>query len=120
MDDSARIRSRAGDVDLRLLYEELPPFLVAGNRFGSYGFGAGLTGLLLAIAPFGHTVAWVLTPVAIVLGLIGLERYAAGNATNRDASFVAIGTGFVGLVVLLCRLAATFTLPPEAYVYYGP
>ena len=120
MDDSARIRSRAGDVDLRLLYDELPPFLVAGNRFGSYGFGAGLTGLLLAIAPFGHTVAWVLTPVAIVLGLIGLARYAAGNATNRDASFVAIGTGCVGLVVLLGRLAAAFTLPPEAYLYYGP
>ena len=41
---------------------ELPPYLVAGNRFGSYGFGAGLSGLLLAIAPVGHTVAWFSRP----------------------------------------------------------
>ena len=47
---------------------ELPPYLVAGNRFGSYGFGAGLSGLLLAIAPFGHPVAWFLAAAAVVLG----------------------------------------------------
>ena len=47
---------------------ELPPYLVAGNRFGSYGFGAGLSGLLLALAPFGHAVAWILVLAAVVLG----------------------------------------------------
>ncbi len=41
---------------------------MAGNRFGSYGFGAGLSGLLLALAPFGHAVAWILVLAAVVLG----------------------------------------------------
>jgi hypothetical protein len=68
--------ARHAHVDPRLRYDELPPFLVAGNRFGSYGFGAGLSGLLLALAPFGHAVAWILVAAAIVLGATGYVRYA--------------------------------------------
>src|SRR3954453_22871193 len=113
--------ARHAHVDPRLLYDELPPFLVGGNRFGSYGFGAGLRGLLLALAPFGHAVAWGLVvaavllggaglgppaagaPVvaAIVLGGTGYARYAHGGATNRDASVVGLATGWIGFVVLL-------------------
>src|SRR3954453_24096513 len=71
--------ARHAHVDPRLLYDELPPFLVAGNRFGSYGFGAGLSGLLLALAPFGHAVAWILVVAAVVLSGIGYVRYAQGG-----------------------------------------
>ena len=99
--------------------QELPPYLVAGNRFGSYAFGAGLTGLLLALAPFGHTVAAVLVGAAIVLGLTGFIRYAQGGATNRDASVVGLATGCIGVTVLLMRLAASLNLPPEAFTYVG-
>jgi hypothetical protein len=105
-------------VDPRLLYDELPPFLVAGNRFGSYGFGAGLSGLLLALAPFGHAVAWILVVAAVVLGGMGYVRYAQGGATNRDASVVGLATGWIGFVVLLLELATSIPLPPEAYLYY--
>ena len=42
MDDPAETRSAA---PLHPGLRELPPYLVAGNRFGSYGFGAGLSGL---------------------------------------------------------------------------
>ena len=88
MNDPADIDARHAPVDPRLLYDELPPFLVTGNRFGSYGFGAGLTGLQLTLAPFAHAVAWILVVTAVVLGATGYIRYAQGRATNRDASVV--------------------------------
>jgi uncharacterized membrane protein len=110
--------ARHAHVDPRLLYAELPPFLVTGNRFGSYGFGAGLSGLLLALAPFGHPLAWILVVAAVVLGGTGYLRYAQGGATNRDASVVGLATGWIGFVVLLLELATSIPLPPEAYLYY--
>lgn len=100
--------------------QELPPYLVAGNRFGSYAFGAGLTGLLLALAPFGHTLAAVLVVAAVVLGLTGFIRYAQGGATNRDTAVVGLATGWIGMFVLLARLAVAMNLPPEAFGYLGP
>ena len=82
MDDPIDTRSPAEPSVPEL--RELPPYLVAGNRFGSYGFGAGLTGLLLSLAPFGHVVAWILVLTAVVLGIVGFTRYAQDGATNRD------------------------------------
>ena len=99
---------------------ELPPYLVAGNRFGSYGFGAGLSGLLLTLVPFGHAVAWFLVLAAVVLGAVGFLRYAQDGATNRDTSVVGLAMGWIGLTILLAHLAASLNLPPEAYFYSGP
>jgi hypothetical protein len=99
---------------------ELPPYLVAGNRYASYGFGAGLSGLLLAITTFGHTVAWLLVIAAVVLSGIGFVRYAQDGATNRDTAVVGLAMGWIGLVILLLRLATEFPLPREAYFYTGP
>ena len=93
----------------------LPPYLVAGNRYGSYGFGAGLTGLLLAIGPVGHTLAAVLVVAAVGLGLTGLVRYAQDGATNRDTAAVALAMGWIGVVVLMMRWAAALNLPPETF-----
>ena len=95
----------------------LPPHLVAGNPFGSYGFGAGLSGLLLVLAPFGHTVAWFLVVAAVVLGATGFVRYAQGGATNRDASVVGLVMGVTGLLVLLVETAIALKVPLEAYSY---
>jgi uncharacterized membrane protein YfcA len=99
---------------------ELQPYLVAGNRFGSYGFGAGLTGLLLAIAPVGHTLAAVLLVAAVVLSATGFIRYAQDGATNRDTAVVGLAMGWTGLVVLLMRLAVALDIPPEAFTYPVP
>jgi hypothetical protein len=96
---------------------ELPPYLVAGNRFGSYGFGAGLSGLLLAIAPIGHAVAWVLVVPALVLGIRGLVRYVEGTATNRDTSAVGLIMGFVAFLVLSVETSVALNV---ALDYYGP
>jgi uncharacterized membrane protein YfcA len=104
----------------RATLRELPPYLVAGNRFGSYGFGCGLGGLLLAIAPFGHTLAAVLVVAAVVLSATGFIRYAQDGATNRDTAVVGLAMGWIGLTVLMMRLAAALDLPPEAFTHAGP
>lgn len=118
MNDPADTRSPAAPADPVL--RELPPYLVAGNRFGSYGFGAGLSGLLLAITPFGHTLAWILVVAAVGLGLTGFVRYAQDGATNRDTAVVGLAMGWIGLVVLMMQLAVALDIPPEAFSYVGP
>lgn len=113
MDDPTRDRTEPAGPDLRTL----PPYLVTGNRFGSSAFGAGLSGLLLALAPFGHLIAWLLAPVAVGLGLTGFARYAQGGATNRDASLVGLVMGWITLLVLLVETSIALNVPPAAYSY---
>ena len=60
-------------------------------------------------------MAWFLAAAAVVLGLTGFIRYAQDNATNRDTALVGLATGWIGLVVLMMRLAAALNLPPEAF-----
>jgi hypothetical protein len=90
---------------------------VEGNRFGSYGFGAGLSGLLLAFAPFGHVLALFLVVAAIMLGMTGIARYAQDGAANRDTSLVGLGMGWIGLLILLVEAAVALNVPLEAYSY---
>ena len=115
MDDPTPTRSRGGLADSGP--GTLPPYLVAGNRFGSYGFGAGLSGLLLALAPFGHLIAWLLAPVAVGLGLTGFARYAQDGATNRDTSVIGLVLGWTALLVLLVETSIALKVPLEAYSY---
>ena len=117
MDDPADTRDRTASAGTGL--RELPPYLVAGNRFGSYGFGAGLTGLLLSLAPFGHALAWPLVLAAIALGFTGFTRYAQDGATNRDTSVVGLVMGWIGLFVLLAEASMTLNVPPEYWTYVG-
>ena len=106
MDDPADVGSPA-----------LPPYLVAGNRFGSYAFGAGLSGLLLALAPVGHALAWVLGIAAVVLGVVGFARYTRGGATNRDTSVAGQAMGWVGLAVLFAEAPIALHVPLQAYFW---
>jgi hypothetical protein len=115
VDDPTPTRHRAGLAEPGL--RTLPPYLVAGNRFGSYGFGAGLSGLLLALAPSGHVVAWFLLAAAVLLGMIGVARYVQGGATNRDACAVGLATAWTGLLILLVEASIALNVPLEAYSY---
>jgi hypothetical protein len=115
VDDPTPSRARAGLAEPGL--RTLPPYLVAGNRFGSYGFGAGLSGLLLALTPLGEVLAWFLLVAAVVLGLIGFVRYAQDGATNRDTSVVGLAMGWIGLLILLVEASIALNVPLEAYSY---
>jgi hypothetical protein len=90
---------------------------VAGNRFGSYAFGAGLSGLLLTLAPVGRGLAVVLVAAAVVLGVTGLARYTRGGATNRDTSVVGQAMGWVGLVILFVETPIALNVPVQAYFW---
>jgi hypothetical protein len=113
VDDPADTRDRAVPTGPGL--RTLPPYLVTGNRFGSYGFGAGLSGLLLSLAPFGHGLAWLLVLAALGLGFTGFVRYTQDGATNRDASLWGLGMGWVALLILAADAAAALHIPPEAF-----
>ena len=117
MDDPAHTRDRTTTAGTGL--QELPPYLVTGNRFGSYGFGAGLTALLLSLVSFGHVVAWPLALAAIALGFTGFARYAQDGATNRDTSLVGLAMGWVALFILLVDAWTTLSVPPEYWTYVG-
>lgn len=95
----------------------LPPYLLAGNRFGSYGVGTGLGGLLLALAPFGHAPAWFLTATAVVLGVTGFVRYAQDGATNRDTALVGLAMGWIGLLILSAKACIALNVPLQMYSY---
>ena len=90
---------------------------MAGNRFGSYAFGAGLSGLLLALAPVGHLLAWVLVVAAVLLGVVGFARYTRGGATNRDTSVVAQALGWIGVAVLSVETQIALNVPVQAYFW---
>ena len=113
MDDPTPTRARTGPAEPGL--RTLPPYLVAGNRFGSCAFGAGLSGLLLTLAPFGHLIAWILAPAAVGLGLTGFARYARGGATNRDTSVVGLVMGWISVLILLVEASIVLNVPPAAY-----
>jgi hypothetical protein len=116
MDDPADTRDRVmADPELR----ELPPYLVTGNRFGSYGFGAGLSGIVFVAAPFGHALAWVLVAAAVVLSTTGVVRYVQAGATNRDTAVVGLALGWLGLIILTVEASVALNLPVAAY-YLGP
>ena len=115
MDDPTPTRSRTGLAGPGP--GTLPRYLLAGTRYGSYGFGAGLSALLLALAPFGHLVAWFLAPVAVGLGLTGFARYAQDGATNRDTSVVGLVLGWTALLILLVETSIGLKVPLEAYSY---
>jgi len=115
VDDPTPTRDRTGLADPGL--RTLPPYLATGNRFGSSAFGAGLSGLLLALAPFGHLLAWFLLGAAVVLGLTGFVRYAQAGATNRDTAVAGLAMGWIGLLILLVEASIALKVPLQAYSY---
>jgi hypothetical protein len=113
------VNDSAGPGDIRHppapAVEPLPPYLVAGNRFGSAAFGLGLSGFLLSLVSFAQVVAWPLAVTAVPLGVTGFAKYANGGATNRDTSVVGLALGWVATLVLLARLSVALGVPLSAY-----
>jgi hypothetical protein len=71
--------------------------------------------------------------VAITAHRIGPHRVPAGPSPRRhdpvdgsrvtftrDTALIGFAMGWIGVVVLLTRLAVALNLPPEAFSYLGP
>jgi hypothetical protein len=85
--------------------ELLPPQLVAGNRFGSVGFGFGLTGLLCSLIAFLDVFGLLLSLAGVLLSGVGYVKYCQGGATNRDTSVVGALVAWSGLVILVAKFS---------------
>jgi len=71
-----------------------------GNGMGTASMVLGIIGLVLAFIPFLGLFSWVLAPLAIIFGLIGISK---GNAPKGQA-IAGLATG--GVALALCLLWA--------------
>lgn len=69
-----------------------------GNGMGLAAMIIGIVGMLLALIPIIGFISWILAPLAIVFGLIGLNRSGKGFAIT------GIITGGLGLLICIAWL----------------
>jgi len=90
---------------------QLPPYLVAGNRFASAGLICGLLGLLCSLVSFLRALGWMSAVLGVLLSSIGFIKYCRGGATNRNEAVVGGLLAWIGLVILLTRLSVELQIP---------
>lgn len=71
------------------------------NALGKAAFVTGLIGLLMSFIPLIGFVAWLLGPIAILLGLIALRR------PSRSLAIVGVITGLLALLVCVMWVKGT-------------
>lgn len=76
------------------------------NGFGTAGFVLGLVGLIFAFIPLIGVVAWPLTILGLVFGLIGTLRARSGKATNKGIAISGLVLSIIGLVICIIWTAA--------------
>ncbi|HWD04834.1 MAG TPA: DUF4190 domain-containing protein [Amycolatopsis sp.] len=76
------------------------------NGFGTTGFVLGLVGLIFAFIPLIGVVAWPLTILGLIFGIIGLVRANRGQANNKGMAVTAIVLSVIGLVICIVWTAA--------------
>ncbi len=86
----------------------LPPPLQAQpkNGMGTAGFVLGLLAALLALVPIIGVVAWPLSILGLVFGIIGIARVAKRVATNKAMSIAGTVLAALGLVLCIGWVAA--------------
>ncbi|AXB48229.1 hypothetical protein A4R43_02630 [Amycolatopsis albispora] len=76
------------------------------NGLGTAGFVLGLVGLIFAFIPLIGIVAWPLTILGLIFGVIGLQRANRGQSTNKGMAIAAIALSAIGLVICIIWTAA--------------
>lgn len=69
------------------------------NGLGTAGFVLGLVGLIFAFIPIIGVVAWPLTILGLVFGIIGTLRAGRGQANNKGMAIAGTVLSAVGLVI---------------------
>ncbi|GAA4920518.1 DUF4190 domain-containing protein [Actinomycetospora succinea] len=74
------------------------------NGIATGGFVVALVGAVLALVPFLGIVSWVISPVGLVLSIVGLTAASRKGGAGRGLATAGIILGAVGL--LICTLWA--------------
>jgi hypothetical protein len=86
-----------------------PPMPVANqykNGLGTAGFVLGLVGLIFAVIPIIGIIAWPLTILGLIFGVIGTLRANRGQASNKGLAITAVVLSAIGLVICVIWTAA--------------
>ncbi|MGW3960466.1 DUF4190 domain-containing protein [Amycolatopsis sp. NPDC005003] len=76
------------------------------NGLGTAGFVLGLVGLLFAFIPLIGIVAWPLTILGLIFGIVGTLRANRGQASNKGMAITAVVLSAIGLVICVLWTAA--------------
>lgn len=76
------------------------------NGLGTAGFVLGLVGLIFAFIPLIGVVAWPLTILGLVFGIIGTVRARSGAANNKGIAISGLVLSIIGLVICIIWAAA--------------
>jgi hypothetical protein len=91
-------------------YAPVPPAMPAlplrKNGLGTTGFVLGLVGLLFAFIPLIGVIAWPLTILGLVFGIVGTVRVNRGQADNKGLAITGVVLSAVGLVICVIWTAA--------------
>ncbi|MCR6483673.1 DUF4190 domain-containing protein [Amycolatopsis sp. OK19-0408] len=69
------------------------------NGLGTAGFVLGLVGLIFAFIPIIGVVAWPLTILGLIFGIIGTLRAGRGQANNKGMAITGTVLSAIGLVI---------------------
>ncbi|RZQ65940.1 DUF4190 domain-containing protein [Amycolatopsis suaedae] len=90
-------------------YAPTPPSPAAAqpkNGLGTAGFVLGLVGLIFAFIPLIGVVAWPLTILGLIFGIIGTLRANRGQASNKGMAITAVVLSAIGLAICVIWTAA--------------
>lgn len=76
------------------------------NGLGTAGFVLGLVGLIFAFIPIIGIIAWPLTILGLVFGIVGTLRANRGQASNKGLAITAVVLSAIGLVICVLWTAA--------------
>jgi len=79
--------------------------LAPGGTPGTLALLAGLVGLGLALFPIVATVAWPLTIIGLVMGVLGLRRARAGSARDSVTAVTGVVLSAAGLALCVAWLS---------------
>lgn len=86
-------------------YGAPPPYQQQpSNGMATGGFVVALVGVVLSLVPFLGIVAWVISPVGLVLSVVGLTAASRKGGTGRGLAIAGVILGGLGL--LICMLWA--------------
>ncbi|WP_410667744.1 DUF4190 domain-containing protein [Amycolatopsis sp. cmx-4-68] len=90
-------------------YAPVPPMSAPvqyKNGLGTAGFVLGLVGLIFAFIPIIGVIAWPLTILGLIFGIVGTLCANRGQASNKGLAITAVVLSAIGLVICVIWTAA--------------